>query len=680
METSETMGELVESNFLLCAICSAHYIVPSILPCLHAFCLKCIENLPKEVTIHQSKENNSVENSSPDANDESSMEIIDCPVCCSAVGIPGKGRFPEDPFLSHMCEMYSLKHNEERSCDYCRFDKKSVDAVSLCLQCRDDMCEDCTEAHRKTKITREHKVVPYKQIKSGLFDTDIRQNQHTKCPEHDVTVTSFCENCEKVTCPNCNCHKTSPLDGALPKYHKQLQGLQDSIDQRLPNIEKYVEFMNGYDESLEETRQKMMSNIENQANTLHTVIDATKNRMQSTINEKCQAERKLVRSKVANLETATKSLKNNASYIRRLIKHGKAGEVLSLHREITSRLSQLVRMQLDGIDSKLQLSFTPGNSSDENAAILFGKLKVDSVPLGKAESTLANATSPGLRLSSVLPNVRSKVEPICAFDAEGQRDEKDVWPTGIAISKSGDIVIADRDNRKVKIFNENGRMKTEFTGKGDNKIGTPFDVAVLHNGNIAITDYEQEDVKVFSRIGDHVFSIRGYFKHPRGITVNEKGEIIVVDCRLLQISFHDPKNGNLIRKIDAKNEAGKKVLVDPYYVTTTHENNVIVTDTAAPNIKVFSPSGKYLAEYGDYGTKDDQILQPYGVCVDEYGYIFIADNHNHRVHLLKPDGKLSKFLLTKNDSLWHPMGVAITKNGYFIVTEALGKVRIFKYI
>lgn len=90
--------------------------------------------------------------------------------------------------------------------------------------------------------------------------------------------------------------------------------------------------------------------------------------------------------------------------------------------------------------------------------------------------------------------------------------------------------------------------------------------------------------------------------------------------------------------------------------------------------------GRLIAEYGTYGVKEQQILQPFGICVDDYGYIFVADNQNHRIHLLNPDGKLNKFLLTKSNSIWHPMAVNISKKGFFLVSEALGKVRLYKYL
>ena len=636
-----------------------------------------------------SKDDSSKDENLEQESEANISEHITCPVCQSAVVVDGsiEKAFKIDPFLQNICQLYDFKHSEERNCDYCRYAGSMVAAVSLCLECHDDMCDGCTDAHRKTKMTRDHKVVPFEQIRNGLYDSNVREYQNVGCQEHDKSpMISFCEVREKLTCKHCDMesnsnNKLSSFEAALPKYQQQMESLRISIANRVPNIEQYVEFLSEYSGSIEETKQQTLSNMENQANTLHTVIDEAKNNMQREINQKCNEEQKMLQSKIANLQIAAKSLKNNSCYLTQLINHGKADEVLALHREITLRLTQLMRMQLDGIEGKLQIAFTPGNSSQQNVDVLFGKMVLDTVPVGKSESNMlvGNGTS-GLRITSVLPNVRSKLELVHSFDAEGEKDDKDVWPTGIAITKTNDVIIVDRDNKKVKIYGENGRKKTEFCGKSENKLGTPFDVASLLNGNIAVTDYENEDVKVFTRIGDHVFTIKGFFKHPRGITVNSNGEIIVVDCRLQQISIHDPKNGNLIRKIEGKNDKGSRILVDPYYVTATYDDNIIVTDTAAPNIKVFSAEGKYLAEYGDYGTKEDQILQPYGVCVDDYGYIFVADTNNHRVHLLMPDGRFSKFLLTKADSLWHPMGVAVTRKGYFVVTEALGKVRLYKYI
>lgn len=61
--------------------------------------------------------------------------------------------------------------------------------------------------------------------------------------------------------------------------------------------------------------------------------------------------------------------------------------------------------------------------------------------------------------------------------------------------------------------------------------------------------------------------------------------------------------------------------------------------------QLFDNTHNYLSKYGTYGVSKDRMLQPYGVCTDAFGYIFVADNHNHRIHLLGPDGKFIRYIL-----------------------------------
>lgn len=680
-ETEETLAELVESNFLKCSSCCHDYQSPRLLPCLHSLCEECIQKLPRQ-TSSIADDQKSSENL-PNGN---VIERFSCPVCVSSISLPegGGGTFQSNAFLQDLCQLYKYKHDKDRKCDYCTFAGKTVDAVSLCLTCHDDMCGDCQEAHHKTKITRNHQVVPYEQIRNGLYDQDIREHQSLKCEKHENnSLTSFCTDCEALLCPKCQTpehggHNVVDLDNALPKYSKQIKGLISSIKTRLPSIQNYCEFLEKYAENLDQTKQQLLTDTQTQADSLHSMIDECKNKLQQEIKETCETEMDQAKDKLKNLQVASGSLHNNAYFLNQLMAHGKPEEVLAMHREITTRLTQLIKMQLDGLTSKLRIGFLPGASTEQNLQTLFGKLSNDMVPIGKSEST--QLAGDELKITSMLPNVKNTAEFLLAFDSEGTDENRDIWPTGMSVTKKDNIVIVDRDNKKIKIFDSVGKLLKEFTGENDNKIGIPFDVTVLENDTVAVTDYEQENIKVFTQDGNHVLTISGFFKHPRGITTNSKGEILVVDCRQQRITVHDPRSGNLIKTIEAEDQKGNKVLVDPYYISTTHEDNILVTDTAAPNIKVFNMEGRYIAEYGTYGIKEQQILQPFGICVDEYGYIFVADNQNHRIHLLNPDGKLNKFLLTKSNSIWHPMAVNISKKGFFMVSEALGKIRLYKYL
>ena len=45
-----------------------------------------------------------------------------------------------------------------------------------------------------------------------------------------------------------------------------------------------------------------------------------------------------------------------------------------------------------------------------------------------------------------------------------------------------------------------------------------------------------------------------------------------------------------------------------------------------------------------------------------------------------PNGKFAKHLITRKDGLWQPIALCVDMSGQLIVTEGLGKVKIFKYI
>ncbi|XP_045177696.2 E3 ubiquitin-protein ligase TRIM71-like [Mercenaria mercenaria] len=696
-----TISELLETGFIKCSICKSVYQDPRLLPCLHTFCHKCIQGIteiekPSKSSKNQTESPNQLQTvngneEENETNDEKKtgkkMKLV-CPVCVSPieVGITDKkpNEFPSNTFMKDLSDMFDYKHEKERQCEYCKFDGKITSASSLCLDCHDNMCQGCTGAHFRTKVTRTHKVIPYSQVQKGLYDTDIREYQTPTCTKHaDEPLNIFCEKCELLICKECKVgnhddHKWSSADKAVLKYEVQMINLLKGIQQQIPSIHKYVQFLSNYEKSIEGGREKLTNSIKKQADELHRMIDEQKASSLEAVNNACDTERCEIQVRSSNLQTAATSLENNEEYLRQLLKHGKPEEVLTLHREITQRLTQLTHMQMDGITARLKTDFIPGSSTLRNIQTVFGKLSIDHVPLKHSESGLASGSA--LQISNMLPNVRNTPELILEFNGEGMSDTKEVWPTGVAVTKDDELVIVDRDNKKVKIYERNGKLKQEIHGKGENKLETPFDVTVLKSGDLAVSDHEAENVKLFTSTGEHTLTITDGIKYPRGITTNTKGEVIILDCQLQQVTVHDPKSGALIKTIEGKDTKGIKVLVDPYYITVTPQDNIIVTDTASPNIKVFSPDGKYLANYGHYGMRNDEVLQPYGVCCDHYGYIFVADNQNHRIHLLLPDGKLSKFLLTKTESLWHPMGLALTENGNLVVTEALGKVKIYKYI
>ena len=144
----------------------------------------------------------------------------------------------------------------------------------------------------------------------------------------------------------------------------------------------------------------------------------------------------------------------------------------------------------------------------------------------------------------------------------------------------------------------------------------------------------------------------------------------------VQVGIYHP-DGTL--KLTLKSESGKNFFTNPRCVVVNTDGNIIVSDFAKHNIRIFDPEGKFLSSYGSEGKGPEQLCRPCGVCCDGYGHILIADSNNNRVHVLNARGELRGYLFSEG-GVEEPVAVAITKGGELIVGEWEGKVHVARYM
>ncbi|KAL8571845.1 hypothetical protein ACOMHN_033372 [Nucella lapillus] len=666
-ESQLTLAEVLKSDFLQCSQCQQHFTAPTLLPCLHAFCAACIDALPRS---HVTNGNNN------------KMVQLTCPLCQSAVSTPP--HLSADPFLQSLCQLHSAKHSTGRVCSYCKFDGKSEPADSLCLDCADDLCQSCAKAHRKTRVTRDHVLAPHAQIQRGLYDHDIRATHALRCPHHGSQVEDLCCHCLTLTCKACQTdghrgHALETMETALTRLRPEAQSFVRGLKKRGPALTEYQEFLHTRLLQLEDSQSRVTSSVREQAEAIHTLVDQHRDALIEELHAAFTRESAEIASRIKDLDIAKQSLDTNARFLTHLLALGSPCEVLTLHPSVMTRLKQLIHMPTNTLTHRLDLAFHPGPANPQNMHIMYGKLDMNRIPMDQEDDV------PRMRLSisTLLPEPLEPPSLICSLQVKQTVETKQVWPSGLDVRKEK-MVVVDRDNKKVKIFDCTSTpptLKFQFCGKAEHQLVNPFDAVLLEDGVVVVSDHGAEKVKVFDVTGRWIGDLHGEFRHPRGLAVTGQGQVVVVDGLLQRLTVHDPDSGKLVSTIPTQESSdGSQPLVDPFYVAVTEQGHFVVTDHAAPNIKVFSKDGASIITYGTYGTSASEVLKPYGVCIDRYGQVLIADSDNHRVHLLLPDGTFSRFVLTHLHKVSHPISVATNTDGHLLVGEAFGTIKIFKYL
>uniref|UniRef100_A0A4W5LXX9 RING-type E3 ubiquitin transferase n=1 Tax=Hucho hucho TaxID=62062 RepID=A0A4W5LXX9_9TELE len=176
-----------------CAVCKQSLQTrdcePKLLPCLHSFCLKCIPQPERQVTVQVPGPNGQ-----PDTH---IVNVMRCIVCC------------QDCKQSDIIDNYFVKDtteasntSDEKSAQMCTSCEDNADTIGFCAECGEWLCKTCIEAHQRVKITKDHKIRKKEDVSEESVGASGQRPVF--CPVHkQEPLKLFCETCDTLTCRDC---------------------------------------------------------------------------------------------------------------------------------------------------------------------------------------------------------------------------------------------------------------------------------------------------------------------------------------------------------------------------------------------------------------------------------------------------------------------------------------------
>ena len=260
-----------------CSVCIHLYEEPKQLPCLHIFCLECLNNL---------------------ARTSARLGKIKCPLCQIEVAVPESGSMetlPDCFYLKNLLDILAIKecNTSKVTCGNC--DQKSEDA-SYCFNCAKFWCKDCINAHNILRENKEHRVLALKDFQEEDFQNVLKRPAF--CPKelHEKGVFKFyCKVCEVPACQTCVTLEHSRHD--VEHLEIATRAVKDSLATQLDTTKKSCQTISSYIRELEEQTRI----TERRSKTVKKQVQQT---VQTMISILQQQERKLV----TEVETQTKKV------------------------------------------------------------------------------------------------------------------------------------------------------------------------------------------------------------------------------------------------------------------------------------------------------------------------------------------------------------------------------------
>jgi len=232
---------------------------------------------------------------------------------------------------------------------------------------------------------------------------------------------------------------------------------------------------------------------------------------------------------------------------------------------------------------------------------------------------------------------------------------------------TGDIVLSDNTNYKLKLFNCN----FEYISCLD--LAEPAD-CVCASPTLPLVYATFPDRVRQIHVDGEKLKRSGFIKTPghcRGICVNK------FDGKAISMSMEDDEGqinlltpgGNVQLEI-SEDEDGEPLFVQPESLVVTHDLNVLVADMGANAVICVHPEGSVVFTYRG-------VRCPSSVVCDELNYIYVAGPNN--IHQLNPQGELVKVFITKAEIGFAPLSLCYNeKKKHLLATGKGAKVALFK--
>ena len=666
-----------------CSVCMCTFTDPKQLPCLHSFCLHCLNGIQRTSGLHGK---------------------ITCPECKRQFEIPGSGNpseLPTNVRINSLLDVLSIKECSTANVKCGNCDKRSAQTL-YCFQCCSFWCKQCILGHNIIRTNKEHKTLLLKDFQDQDFEAVLKRPAICQKKHHEKEeLKFFCRGCKVAICNTCAVtlhegHGKMPLQEATDARKIQINSMISSLKDKMVEKRKEVEQFNQKSMEVQAQVADVKSQVQTNVDQMIAIIEARKETVFDAVDNQAKKSLETLSQKKGEVENQVKIIESAIEQTESLMKRNFSTEILGFKETFDKILQEQGTQENRDTECTPRFSFTKSeklinvlNSEGiGNVKIVFSESKAQKLGVKRTASSeaITGNKRPNVRDSPLKAQVQTRrYIPVLSFGREGKSVGMLKGPWGVAVNDHDEIAVAELLNHRVSVFSSDGTHLRSFGSEGQNtgEFNQPSGIAFDSLGNIVVTDCKNHRVQVFDRNGKflHRFGECGSLDHqllnPAGLSINGNCDIIVADVHNQLIKIFS-SSGEYLCKF-----GGAGFLVEPYHCIQ-HGQYFIVSDYGDDSIKMFDLEGKYISKFGKRGERDGQFNKPRYLSVDKEGLLMVCDSYNHRVQVFELSGRfVTKFRSEGSETgeLKYPVSTASLSDGRIVVSDKDNhRIQIFDQI
>ena len=705
-----------------CPLCLETVNNPKTLPCLHSFCLECLDK-------HAGFARRQLQ------------ATIKCPVCQTSFQIPEGDSFknlPTSYHLNQLVDVLALKDSgaQAQKCGSC--DENNT-ASSYCFVCQNFLCTPCFEAHQRLKATRGHRNVAIEKLQAQDVEDLIHRPVMCSQQYHENQPLEFyCEECKVPICHKCSVvsHNRHTMTDTQKAAQVQKMQMKDALEKVKAETVIYENEIRKQTELMDKTKNEILSAEKKMTDTVEERIRELREHervMKAKFAEIYEAQQKHHATRLENFELVLTQLQSCIERGESALERNVSAEILQTNQIIVGRCEELLNVTKPDIYKPPHVHYIVENQLNpgldrivvSNTDPLLSLAEVDNQELVR-EKTVANFiiltrdsggkqcyheddqvkvniitpaddqleteikdTKDGKYTVTYTPQcvgqhrveIQVNGQPLTGspwvvqviphqyqfafqFGSKGKEQGQFNIPWDIAVNdKSRILAVADSNNGRVQMFGFDGNFVIEFALKG-----VPRSLAFTESGDLLVRDTSTKKILLFTENGQFIRYIGGeHVKRPYHVSVISDGRIITSDFKDGRIKVLTADGKDLLQSFKAPG-CGETPDCVIY-----HKDQFFASFSAACVVMVFNNAGEYLHDIGREGSGDGQFSGPIGLAIDKLNRLIVCDAGNRRLQLFTLDGKYITQIAGSFFEGGYPRSAVISNTGYLFVTDTSRK-------
>ena len=708
-----------------CPLCLETLKNPKTLPCLHSFCLECLNRQAKFAR-------------------EQLQTSIRCPICRTSIEIPETDTFENLPASFHLKRLVDILaltdpagSEQAQVCNSC---EENNPPICYCYVCQNFLCTSCLESHQRLRATRGHRNVFLNDLQTrDVQDLMERPVMCSQSHHEDQPLEFYCKDCKLLICNKCsvvrhNRHSITDTHIAAQEQKMQIADVVGKVNAEISmyenEIKKQNELRNKTETEMKNAEEKITQTIKK----LISDLQEHERTMKDKIRKINEAQQKHHEERLNILERNTAQLKSCVEQCQTIIKRNISNEILQASNTILDRFNELLEVKKPDIyrsphlhyfieknvdivdkvivtntdpamclaggrgskemieknettvvvvtrdskgslcyqeDDQVEVSiFTPDNGQIKPNIqdTKDGRYSVTYMPQRAGQHRVEIQVNGQLLAGSpwfVQVNQQEFLyEFFFVFGSQGNGPGELNKPFDIAVSrKTGAIAVPDLQNKKIQLFCSDGKFLREVRVHSD-----PFSVAFTDIGDLLIlVPGSDNKLHLMSEEGQLIRYINDkHLEQPEHLSLASDGRIIVCDLAGDKIKVLSPDGNDLLQSFVAPG-------CNSYpYGAICHQDKYFVSYPDSHCVKVFDKTGKHLFDIGSEGSKDGLFRWPRGLIIDkynQYNQLVVSDAYNQRLQFFTLDGKFLHKLQGDFFSYGCPLYVTINKDDNLFVAD-----------